>query len=157
MSYNVPQALDQLASSFANAFPVSHRSSRKIGREAEYPVVQQDGTAADVRKLLAVLGKNGGYRPVTEGTDLLVGLEGDDYAFSLEVGLGTVEVIGRACRDLNEMEGIHQRATRELQAAADSLGYWVLGYGAQPITEASKELMSPKARYNVLHRVMRFM
>jgi hypothetical protein len=92
-----------LADQFSQGFPLSLPISRTVGREAEYPVVTPQGEAADVRRLWETLMADGDLRPKYEPgrpghRDFIVTLEGDDYTFALEVGLGTVELNTRPCR-----------------------------------------------------------
>ncbi len=153
MPSSVQDSINHLTNSFAQSFPLQREGARKIGREAEYPLVDQNGNAADVRQVLIALSKNPAYQPKYEGP-LLVELVGENHSYSLEVGWGTMEIIGGACQHLFEMEGIHLRAFEELYQAASQLGFNILGYGAQPVTPASLELMSPKSRYDILHKVI---
>jgi gamma-glutamylcysteine synthetase len=85
---------------------------------------------------------------------LIVGLDGADYSYALEVGIGTVEVNTRPCRDLFEIEAIMEEAVARLVAAALDHGWQLLGYGIQPVTPASLPIMSPKQRYQSLYRAM---
>lgn len=131
---------------------------RKIGREAEYPVVTASGDAADVRALWPVLLDGGGFQPVREESlregSMIVGLRGEDVDFSLEVGWGTVELISRPCEDLHELAEVQEAGMKRLLEAAASLDFHVLGYGIQPKTPASVHLMSPKDRYAILHQAI---
>lgn len=145
--------LAQLANDFIQNVPEKLDAPRKIGREAEYPVVDDSGHAVNVQKLWPLLNPNNDLTVKKEG-DLIVGLEGTDYTYSLEVGWGTIEVITRPCKTLHEIEEVHQAAMQRLHGAAKTLGYNVLGYGMQPKTPGSLELMSPKKRYRVLFDVI---
>lgn len=69
---------------------------------------------------------------------------------SLEVGQGTIEIITRPCRTLQEMQGVHETAMGRLVAATDALDYSVLGFGVQPVTPLSADFMSPRKRYTTL-------
>ncbi|MFN2201735.1 MAG: glutamate-cysteine ligase family protein [Caldilineaceae bacterium] len=86
--------------------------------------------------------------------NLLVSLQGEDYSYALEVGLGTIEVNTRPCEDLFCIERIMHSAVRPLVHAALRLGWRVLAYGIQPVSEPSLRIMSPKQRYQSLYRAM---
>lgn len=61
------------------AFAVSRScQARTIGREAEFPVVNADGTAADVRRLLARMDEAGDLKLKQVGDH---GLYGDEYEY----------------------------------------------------------------------------
>jgi gamma-glutamylcysteine synthetase len=152
----VQEAIVQLAATFGAAFPTQVTTPRVVGREAEFPVVDAQGRAADVRRLWATLLDAGDLTPKLDSGNpqLIVGLEGTDYSYALEVGLGTVEVNTRPCSDLVEIETIMAQAVARLVHAAAVHGYHLLGYGIQPVTPPTLRLMSPKQRYQSLYRAM---
>lgn len=149
-------AIEQIAAAFTARFPTEIRRPRIVGREAEYPVVDGRGRAADVRRLWARLMAQGDLRPKFDSGNqrLIVGLEGDAYSYALEVGLGTVEINTRPVQDLREIAGIMEAAVARLVRAALDYGWQVLGYGIQPVSPAALPLMSPKQRYQSLYRAM---
>lgn len=147
------ETLDELAEAFTARFPETLRGPRTIGREAEYPMVWPDGQAADIRGLWPLLMEDGDLNPLREG-DLIVGLEGASYSYSMEVGWGTIEVITEPCNDLHALKALHETAMARLLTAAKRYGCLILGYGIQPLTPQSEALMSPKKRYHVLHDVI---
>ena len=158
-SNNISNSFQQM---FRSQFPSGWR--RTVGREAEYPVVWADGSAADVRLLLAEIGKDSRFVPTHEGgfdrllsvtdTTQLVAMTGgsknERVEYLLEVGWGTVEIVLGPCSDLFELERQHERAMFRLMTAASKLGMNVLGYGIQPRTAAGDNLMSPRNRYSVM-------
>ncbi len=147
---NLNSAIDKLARQFVKNFPDKLKGPRLIGREAEFPVVHPSGDAADVQQLWQPLLDGGGFEAIYEGADLIVGLRGKDVDFSLEVGWGTIEIISRPCTELAELAEIHETYVKRLVKAAAELNFQVLGYGIQPKTPGSLELMSPKKRYKLL-------
>lgn len=155
-SETVHAAIVQLATTFGDAFPAQVTTPRVVGREAEYPVVDAQGRAADVRRLWDTLLQAGDLTPKFDSGSrhLIVGLEGTDYSYALEVGLGTVEVNTRPCAGLLEIEAIMAQAVARLVHAAARHGYQLLGYGIQPVSPPTLRLMSPKQRYQSLYRVM---
>jgi gamma-glutamylcysteine synthetase len=148
--------IDQLVAQFCARFPVAVTQPRVIGREAEYPVVDGQGRAADVRRLWEALAAPGDLKPKYDGanSNLIVGLDGAAFSYALEVGLGTVEINTRPCADLFEIAEIMTLAINRLARAAAARGWNVLGYGIQPVSPAQLRLMSPKQRYQSLYRAM---
>jgi gamma-glutamylcysteine synthetase len=126
---------------------------RKIGREAEYPVVNADGTAFDIAQLWADLAGPGLTRERMSG-GMIVGLNGMKYSYASEVGRGTIEVITGPRHDLVSLARDHEEAVRRLVTVAAKHGARILGVGVQPVTPASVDLMTPKPRYGVLHDVI---
>jgi len=153
---NLDPIFAQLAQEFAAHFPLALKGPRTVGREAEFPVVDADRAAADVRGLWPLLLAAGDLTPVPDpgAPDLIVALKGADYTYAMEVGLGTVEVNTRPCGDLFELQAVHQAAVTRLVRAASELGWQVLGYGIQPQTPAHPDLMAPKPRYQTLWDAM---
>tara|TARA_B100000609_G_scaffold199573_1_gene204332 strand:+ start:14529 stop:15809 length:1281 start_codon:yes stop_codon:yes gene_type:complete len=149
MTERLQKSVEELASIFSSHFPTSREGERTIGRESEYPVVLPNGDAFDVQQLWPLLIEKTGFRPLKEG-DLIVGLEGEDASFSLEVGWGTIEIITRPCQHLHEMCAIQDKTMESLLEAVDSFGAHVLGCGIQPKTPPTHALMSGKKRYGLL-------
>ena len=158
-SQNV-NSLGQIVSDLATAYEARFREEivrpRIVGREAEFPVVDARGQAADVRRLWDLLIRQGEFVEKYDAgsQNLLVALEGEEYSYALEVGLGTVEVNTRPCADLFDVERIMQDAVRPLVRAALRFGWRVLAYGIQPVSVPSLRIMSPKQRYQSLYRAM---
>jgi gamma-glutamylcysteine synthetase len=135
---------------------------RAVGREAEFPVVNaSDGTAADVKELVhlafSMQSQDSGFELLRSGEgndrsthDDVLGMQGHGIEFSLEVGRGTVELICGPCDDLHHLQQQHELGMNMLLKAAAELGLHVLGYGVQPITPPSNDLMTHKHRYKQL-------
>ncbi|MCB0158787.1 MAG: hypothetical protein KDD83_11700 [Caldilineaceae bacterium] len=148
-----------LATQFSAAFPPQLDGPRTIGREAEFPVVNNRGEAADVRRLWDALMAPGDLTPkfeptATPGHEFIVALHGADFSYALEVGVGTVELNTRPCRTLFELQAIQERGMERLARAAARYDWRVLGYGIQPVTPPSLRIMAPKQRYMSLYRAM---
>jgi gamma-glutamylcysteine synthetase len=137
----------QLAARFNDSFP-EKVSWRTVGREAEHPVVNPDGTAGDVDRLWQHLAS--GMRVQRQG-DLIVGLEGEHWSYSLEVGRGTVEIITAPRPDLHALRDVYEPARDRVLEACLREDLIMLGYGIQPLTPPTAALMSAKDRYKVLH------
>lgn len=153
-----------LADHFAAHFPARLQGPRTVGREAEFPVVDRHGRAADVDQLWPLL--MAGETPETSSvaplkvkrdavnTDLTVGLDGDAYSYALEVGKGTIELNVGPYATLFELERAFRTALERLARAAAKLDWRVLGYGVQPLSPPTRALLSPKQRYHALADIM---
>jgi gamma-glutamylcysteine synthetase len=134
---------------FASGFSSSPIGLRKVGREAEYPVVGPDGEAFDITQLWEDL-KGPGLEVQRASDGMIVGLEGMRYSYASEVGRGTIEVITGPRHDLCQLAEDHEAAVGRLLEAAAKHGVVVLGLGTQPRTPPSEALMTPKPRYGML-------
>ncbi|MFN8446589.1 MAG: glutamate-cysteine ligase family protein [Caldilineaceae bacterium] len=145
-----------LAEQFLARFPEELSTQRTVGREAEYPVVMNDGQAADVQRLWPLLLERGDLKAKydTGSTNLIVELSGHDYTYAIEVGRGTIELNSRPCNTILEAKAILEEATLRVVRAALRFGWMILGYGIQPITPPTLSLMTPKQRYQSLYRAM---
>ena len=175
MESSLHNAYESLAARFAAHFPPRLQGPRTVGREAEFPVVDQAGRAADIDQLWPLLLKNedaaesskrGSLSPLSStlsplkvkrdavNTDLIVGLDGASYSYALEVGKGTIELNVGPCATLFELESTFRTALERLVRAAAQLGWRVLGYGVQPLSPPTRALLSPKQRYSTLADIM---
>jgi gamma-glutamylcysteine synthetase len=154
--YALQEAIDQLAARFAAAFPARVAKPRIVGREAEYPVVTAEGQSADVRRLWAPLLEQGDLHPKYDSgnPNLMVALEGSEYSYTIEVGVGTIEVNTPPCADLFQIEAVMEAAVSPIVRAAARQSWQMLGYGIQPLTPPALGLMTPKQRYQSLYRAM---
>ena len=94
-------------------------------------------TSQDTRHLVGLLSLNDG------GTEL-----------TLEVGWGTIEIGTPVCENLFELRDVYESTLSLVTESAESLGMYVLGYGIHPRSAPTLELLSPKARYSVLKKVI---
>jgi gamma-glutamylcysteine synthetase len=156
MKRSIRAEIEDLALHFERAFPTRLEAPRTVGREAEYPVVTADGVAADMAQLWPLLLEGGDLHPKFDSVNsaLIVGLEGSDYSYALEVGRGTIEISSRPCPHLYELQDIHRSALCRLVDAAAQLEWRVLGYGMQPLSPLEPTLLSPKQRYQALFKIM---
>ncbi len=148
----------QILQTFLNRFPVGRpKPQRTIGREAEFPVVHQNGKMADISTLWPLL--NDGaiqFRTCFDygSTEFLVGLEGKDFSYSSEVGKGTIEIISRPCNNLFELQNIMNQAIDHLLKRVTDAGLRLLGFGIQPKSDMDPSNMVSKQRYQLLHRIL---
>ncbi len=164
MEPSLHRAYEALADRFAAHFPTQLQGPRTVGREAEFPVVDQSGRAADIDRLWPLLlaeetGEGSSLSPLkikrdAVNTDLIVGLDGAAYSYALEVGKGTIELNVGPYTTLFELESAFRAAVERLVRAAAKLGWRVLGYGVQPLSPATRDLLSPKQRYHALADIM---
>ena len=168
MEPSLHNAYESLAAHFAAHFPARLQGPRTVGREAEFPVVDEAGRAADIDRLWPLLLKSedtaksnerGSLCPLkvkrdAVNTDLIVGLDGDSYSYALEVGKSTIELNVGPCATLFELESAFRSALERLVRAAAQLGWRVLGYGVQPLSPPTRALLSPKQRYGALADIM---
>ena len=160
MESSLHRAYEALADRFAAHFPTQLQGPRTVGREAEFPVVDQSGRAADIDRLWPLLmagetGESASFAPLkvkkdAVNTDLIVGLDGAAYSYALEVGKGTIELNVGPYTNLFELEKAFYSAVERLVRAAGQLGWRVLGYGVQPLSPPARGLLSPKQRYHAL-------
>ena len=127
---------------------------RRIGREAEFPVVWPDGRGADVSLLWAPLLRQGGLEPVHEDDGLLIGARGRDVAYQAEVGKATIELSLGPYDDLWELQHGLNRALDRVIRAAEQCGLWVLGYGIQPRSRSSSRLLTPRRHYQAFYQAV---
>lgn len=158
--HNLSQAIETLAAQFTAAFPATKPTRRTVGREAEFPVVNDAGHASDVRRLLEAIRSSGATPEACVASydshvpNLIVGLDCGDYNYALEVGIGTIEINSRPCQTLFEIETFLAEAVRRLVHNAARFSWRVLGYGIQPVSPPALRIMSPKQRYQSLYRAM---
>ena len=154
MARSLHNAYQSLAAAFAAHFPAQLPGPRTIGREAEFPVVDQSGRAVDIAQLWPRLQAAPGdlLKPKRDAvnSDLIVGLDGGTYSYALEVGRGTIELNAGPCDTLFDLERRCRSALARLVQAAAQLEWRVLGYGVQPLTPPTRALLSPKQRYHAL-------
>ncbi len=145
----------RLADRLAGHFPDGRRGPRRIGREAEFPLVWPDGRAGDIALLWEpLLGERGARSSYDDpaGRDLIVRVDFPDAAYEAEMGRATAEVVVPPQDDLFALEAATRTALTRLRRAAESRGMVLLGYGIQPRTPGGPGLMTPKRRYLALSR-----
>ncbi len=145
-------AIDSIARWFEGHFPEQTPSWRTIGREAEYPLVRDNGWPIPIMELWPHLQADD-LTVQTEG-DLITALEGERYTYSSEVGWGTIEVITGPCDDLHQLAAVHEEAVARLLEATAKIDAYLLGYGIQPLSPAHPGLMMKKQRYGALLEII---
>ncbi len=147
-------AVASIAERFEACFHQRLRPLRRIGREAEFPVVLADGCAADVNRLWQPLRAESGFKPYYDDPRtraLLVGVEREDWNIAVEVGRGTIELSLGPYDDLWKLQESFQKAMALLVRVASAQGMYLLGFGIQPRTRPSAALMTRRPRYAALY------
>jgi glutamate--cysteine ligase len=158
----VQAAIERLADRLASHFPEKRTGLRRIGREAEFPVVLHDGRAGEVARLwegLIAAGKTDGGSALVKYDDperrqTIVRVDLGDVGYEIEVGRATAEVVLPPVDDLVALEAVSGPAIARLARVTAAQGMRLLGYGIQPRTPPLPRLMTPKRRYVALHRVI---
>jgi gamma-glutamylcysteine synthetase len=118
----------------------------------------QDGSAGSAQEVLAKLAESGAFCGKQEldasNNMMLVALQGEKYDLSAEVGVGTIEVISQPVENLFQLQENHILALNELGRAVEETGQHLLGFGVQPLTPMSEEILTLKHRYKLMHKLL---
>src|SRR5512135_365348 len=153
-SANLNSPITALAERFQSCFREELGPIRRVGREAEFPVVTSDGLAGDVSLLWEPLLARGGFTPYYDDPathTLLVGVERGNLNIAAEVGHGTVELSLGPFDDLWDLQDAFDQTVELVAGVAESVGLHLLGFGTQPRSRPSKALMTPRPRYAALY------
>jgi glutamate--cysteine ligase len=150
-------ALADLAERFSSQFRADLGPCRRVGREAEFPVVDEHGRAADLGPLWTSLQRQPGFaaeydRPPNRPP--LVALHSRGLVISAEVGRSTLELSLGPYDDLHQLEAGLAAALARVRSAARPLGLRLLGYGIHPRSTASPRLMTPRRHYHAYLRAL---
>ncbi len=145
----VSAGIQQIAAQFESSFREQLRPLRKIGKEAEFPVVTREGRAADIMPLLEALRDAHGFAPTYDDA-LLIAVERAGLNIAVEVGRGTIELAFKPCDDLFELQREFENAISLVTRIAAEREMFLLGFGIQPRTRSSREWMTPRAHYRAL-------
>lgn len=151
---DIDAAIAEIATRFTSHFRERLRPIRKVGQEAEFPVVWPDGRAGDVDQVLkALLGEESARAQYDdpESQSLLAGVELADTVYAIEVGRGTVEMSIEPHDDLWASQAAFDKALYRLKRAVESHNMRLLGFGIQPRTPPFPALMTAKRRYRALY------
>jgi gamma-glutamylcysteine synthetase len=157
MQSKIDAIIESLTAQFASRFHETLRPLRKVGREAEFPVVTRDGRAADVTALLHALCDEQGFVPHYDDPatqKILIGVERAGMSVAIEVGRGTVEITTPPGDDLWELQRVFDDALARVVRVAASREMFLLGFGIQPRTPATRALMTPRQHYHALYNAI---
>ncbi|HET6782045.1 MAG TPA: glutamate-cysteine ligase family protein [bacterium] len=144
-----------MAERYAARFRETVGPIRRVGREAEFPLVYADGRAGEVARMWEPLMSGDEFVPQYDDPktlSLIEALTGEVGRIEVEVGRATLELVLGPYDDLWQLEEGSRRLVRQVAQIADQLGMHVLGFGIQPRSRASSALMTPKQRYVHLAR-----
>lgn len=153
-SLAVEKALEDITRRFSEGFPEKTPPVRTVGREAEFPLVDTEGRAADASRLWPLLLEIGDCKPVhdekDDGSEFVVGVRHERWSCVIEVGKGTVEISVGPRGTLHDLASDFDAAMERVGGAASSLGLYLLGYGIQPLSPVAEGLLTPKRRYGAM-------
>ncbi|MGH2628065.1 MAG: glutamate-cysteine ligase family protein, partial [Anaerolineales bacterium] len=130
---------------------------RRVGIEAEFPLVTDDGRAGDLAPLWPALLEDTSLQPEYDDPEtraLVVAARRPGVTFGAEVGRATLELSLGPYDDLWELKAGLDSALARTSAAARAHGLALLGFGIQPRTPASAALMTPRRHYRALLRAV---
>lgn len=156
-AFSLSDTIERLADEFASRFRPSLAGPRTVGREAEFPLVWEDGRAGEATRLWERLEAQDRFERLfdePETRTLQIGLQRGNVIYSGEVGRGTVEMSIGPYPDLWQLQTGFEQAQKPLAGVVEEEGMWMLGFGIQPRTPASSSLMTPRKHYTALYNVI---
>jgi gamma-glutamylcysteine synthetase len=147
--------VEDLAAQLERRFPPRAGALRRVGREAEFPVVWPDGRAGEVARLWDGLCADGPARVRYADPDrqaLIERVDVGDVGYEVEVGRATVEVVLPPVDDLHALARLSASAVGRLVRVAAGERLRILGYGIQPRARPRPGLITPKRRYVAFYR-----
>ena len=148
-------ALEALAEDFTAGFRERLGPVRRVGIEAEFPVVTDDGRAGDIAPLWPALLEDSSLQPEYDDPatrSLVVAARRPGAALGAEVGRATLELSLGPYDDLWELKAGLDAVLARTSAVARAHGLALLGFGIQPRTPPSAALMTPRGHYRALLR-----
>ena len=147
------QLYAQFIDGFRTAVASREFSGRRIGAELKFPLVNRDGTAAPLEKLRGLwryLVENGWEAIQDPVTGQLAGAQQagnyNDTLASCETGYCKTEFSLAHVGNLFELTDAIAALRQQLAPFAQEQDVRLLGYGIQPVTPPSKDLLFQKAR-----------
>lgn len=151
----------ELFHEFCGKFKTSTKQSKGIGIEAELPVVTLEGEVPDfsiIQGLFRYLEAKGFQIQKEPFSNCLVGASrlnvqsSKNFAYSFDtvttdVGYGILEIALAPQQSIYEAEHYFMALIQLLNDYLSGHNCLILGFGIQPVTPPSKELMMPKERY----------
>ena len=109
---------------------------RRIGTISEYPLVRNNGQAADLAELWPSL-RPLGFHEHREPNGMLSGLVGPDYAIRCGTGRGVVAIHIPTQNDLHMLHEVRTQALEQLTSIANTRKLSLLGCGIHPVAAPS--------------------
>ena len=157
-----------LLTEFTQKFkPQTDLPSKGIGIECEFPIVDQVGNAVSleiIHRLFEYLAKEGFELKVDEYTHQPIAATrvnlssalcfdyGED-TITTDLGFSTLEIALAPQTNLWKTQAALNELLFLLIPFFDQYQCRILGYGIQPVTPPSKDLLAPHKRYNFINRV----
>lgn len=153
--------LNSIQESFRRGFEKAGKDSdaeeRRIGAELKFPlVVDPDGTASareQLTEIWTLLQKKGWEPDIDTLTGSISGAckpgERNNTVASFETGYCKPEFSLAHVGSLSDLDGSIESLREELEECADSTDSCLIGYGIQPVTPPSADLMMKKERSSV--------
>lgn len=145
---------------FQNALAERGHAERRMGSELKFPLVNQDGSAVNLRKVEALWDylQNCGWSPVIdEMTGTVVGAkrpgEQNDTVASCETGYCKIEFSLAHVAHLFDLKKSIRELLDHLSHFSKTNQVYFLGYGIQPVTPPGKHLQVKKSRTSVWDKV----
>jgi gamma-glutamylcysteine synthetase len=145
-------SIEAIAREFAARFPEHRSGKRKVGREAEFPLVDPAGRPGDCSELWPRLLQEPKRNPIvdrraSDGAEFVVGVTAPEWSCIAEFGRATVEIAVGPDTSLLSLARVFDEALSEVGTAAQAAGYRLLGFGIHPRTLPRRSLVTPKRRY----------
>ena len=147
---------EHVCNGFRNSRPDHAEAERRIGAELKFPLVNDDGTAASLDEVDALWGflqEHGWAAEVDPLTNRVIGArtpgERNDTVASCETGYCKTEFSLAHTGNLHDLDGEVHALKKLLSEFSVRRGVLFLGYGIQPVTAPSQDLLMKKSRTSV--------
>jgi len=158
----VDRIYEHFVDGFRQAAAARDASGRRIGAELKFPLVDENGEAAPreaVDALWSFLAENGWSPVIDKLTDRVIGARKpgpqNDTLASCETGYCKTEFSMAHVANLVELRDVVDELCDTLWAFSGREGVCFLGYGIQPKTPPSRQLLMKKARTAFWGQVLR--
>jgi len=138
----MPNTIHTLAEQYAARFKETRHGLRLVGRELEFPLVNADGTAGDVRSLWPRLTEPGHFTPKYDDPEkqtLIVALPSEEGVYEDADGLGTEALLAA-------LEWARSHGHSRLHVRSDSLLLVQQMLGAFKVKNPGLQPLHAKAR-----------
>lgn len=133
--------IPRLRELFFAYFPEDTPSWRRVGTISEYPLVRNNGHAADLAELWPSL-RSLGFHEHREPNGMLSGLVGPDYAIRCGTGRGVVAIHIPTQHDLHTLHEVRTQALDQLASIAETRKLALLGCGIHPVAKPSPDQLN---------------
>jgi len=155
----------EIFAEFTKAFTCNPKS-RGIGVEFELPVISESGEAASmdtIQEMFEFLGTEGFQLERDEQANIIIGasrinpISAQHFEYSIDTvmtdaGCGIVELVMAPQLNLHLVQESLTKITALLVDFFDNRNCKILGYGIQPLTAPSRQLLMPRERYSFFEK-----